>query len=191
MIIVAFGHRSRVGKDTSAKLLETALRLRGVKTKKVSFAGKLKQAAHVVFGWAGLQDANYYETEEGAAARQVKLPIIDKTPVEIWVEFGNKIREIFPDTWVNSVLLTEYPKVDVLIVTDLRFPNEGDKINDLDGITVWVRRPDVPLLDTVSDKALVGWDGWKVELDNDGTLRDLNGKILDLANLVHGRMSDG
>ena len=191
MIIVAFGHRSRVGKDTSAKLLETALRLKGVRTKKVSFAAKLKQAAHITFGWAGLRDAAFYETEEGAKARLVKLPYLDKTPVEVWVEFGNKVREIYQDNWLNATLLGEYKDVDVLIITDLRFPNEGDKVNDLGGWPVWVRRADVPLLDTVSDNALEGWPGWKDIIDNGGSLKDLSERVSKLAEYIAGRVKNG
>lgn len=180
MIIVAFGHKSRVGKDTSAKLLETALRLAGRRTKKVSFAAKLKQAAHLMFAWAGLREAAYYETEEGAKARAIKLPSVNMTPVEIWVEVGNKIREIYPDTWLNATLLEDANGIDVLIITDLRFPNEGNKVNELGGIPVWIQRPDAIELNTVSDKALDGWTGWKKIILNNGTLKDLNFAILEL-----------
>lgn len=191
MIIVAFGHRSRVGKDTCGKFLDSALRTAGIRAKRVSFAAKLKEVSYIAYSWAGLRQGAYYETEEGAKARQVKLPALGLTPVEVWVEVGNKFREIFMDTWLNATLLADYPNIDVIIITDLRFPNEGDKIVDLGGWPNKVTNSRAPVLDTVSDKALEGWTGWWGTLNNEGTLQDLNALTDDLAAKVIERVRNG
>jgi hypothetical protein len=181
MIIVSLSHKSRVGKDTFAGFLQTALRVKGVRTQKASFAAKLKQVCFIMYGWAGLREAAYYETDEGAAARQVKLPLLDMTPVDIWGQVGNKIREVFPNTWLNSTLMTEYPNVQVLIVTDARFPNEGDKVVELGGIPIRITNSRAPVLGTVADVAMDGWDKWVRHVENEEGLRELNAEAEKLA----------
>ena len=178
MIIVVLGHKSRVGKDTFANFLLTSLRMHGIKTQKASFAAKLKQVCFIMYGWAGLREAAYYETEEGAAARKVKLPALDMTPVEIWGAIGNKVREVFPDTWLCCTLMADYPGVQVLIITDCRFPNEGDKVLDLRGLPVKITNSRAPDLGTVADKALDDWAKWFQHIENEGDLRELNARHL-------------
>lgn len=174
MIIVALGHKSRVGKDTFAGLLQTALRMKGIRTQKASFAAKLKQVCYIMYSWDGMREAAYYETDEGAKARYVKLPTVGKTPMEIWIEVGNKIREVFMDTWLMATLASDYPNTQVLIVTDCRFPNEGNKVIELGGIPCLIIRSDAPVFDSPSDKALDDWGQWVKRFINDGTIRDLN-----------------
>ena len=177
MIIVAFGHESRVGKDTAAKLLDSALRVMNIKTKKVSFAAKLKQVSYDVYGWTGLKPGLFYESDEGAKLRSVKLPVINKTPVEIWIDVGNHFREIYENTWRDYVLNVDHGNTEVLIITDLRFPNEGNGVHEKDGICVHVIAERVPKMDSVSDRALDGWPNWDRKLFNEGDIKELSDKV--------------
>lgn len=181
MIIVALSHKSRVGKDTYAGFLQTALRVKGIRTQKASFAAKLKQVCYTAYSWAGLREAAYYETEEGAKARFVKLKYIDLTPVEIWVKVGQAFREIYSDTWLCAALMADYANVQVLIITDARFPNEGDKVLELGGLPVLITNSRAPVLDTAADLAMDGWNKWQRHVVNEGTLKDLNADAEQLA----------
>lgn len=176
MQIIAFGHKSRVGKDTSAKFLETELRLQGIRTKKLSFAAKLKEVCHTLFAWDGLREAAFYEQDENAKLRYVKLPTTDLTPVEIWQGVGNKLREVYSDIWIDNALRT--PQIaDLLIITDLRFPNEGIKIHSLGGKCVKVVNDNAPIIDGETDKKLDGWPDWDDVINNSFDLGMLQSNI--------------
>jgi hypothetical protein len=176
--IIGFGHRSRVGKDTCSKFLNTELRMAGIKTAHVSFAWKLKEVCHDLYGWAGMKPPIHYENFP--ADRQIKLPAIGKTPVEIWVEVGNKLREVYPLTWIQ-VALRGQKNVDVVIVSDVRYQNEVDAIREIGGVVYKVVKPDAPVLDTVADNALEGYTGWDGVIENIGTLNDLYPKVKAIA----------
>lgn len=181
--IIGFGHRKRVGKDQSAKFLDTHLRCNAIKSSKLSFASKLKDVCYTLYGWAGLQPGIFYEDEANAHLREVILPDIGMTPREIWIKVGNKLREVYADTWIDAALRTKI-SADILIVTDVRFPNEVAKIQSLGGHVFKIKRPGVPVSDDASDSALDDFTGWNGIIDNDGDLKVLHGKIKDLGDKV-------
>lgn len=185
LFVVAFGHESRVGKDTAGKFLDSALRLAGIHSKKISFAAKLKDISHQLYSWAGLKPGIFYESEEGAKLRNVKLPDLGLTPVEIWVQVGNKMREIYEHTWVMQALRTVPPNVDCLIITDLRFPNEVTKVREMNGRCFKVFNPNVEKrMDNPADRALDGYTGWDDILMNDSDLGMFNSTIDLLAERI-------
>lgn len=185
MRVIGFGHRSRMGKDSAAKFLQTILAHKGLRTKRISFASKLKQVCHELYGWAGVKDAQWYEDHE--ADRSVVLPALGMTVVDLWIKFGTTCcRElIHQDTWVNCCLM-EDKNVDVLIITDVRFPNEARIIHNSGGKLVKVVRPSVPLRDSPADVALDDYEGWDYELVAEN-LKDLNTAVEIMAKeFYHG-----
>ena len=181
--IVAFAHRKRVGKDSAAKYLDTHLRCHGIKSVKLSFAAKLKAVCHDMFGWAGLQPGIFYEDEKNAHLREVVLPEIGKTPRQIWIEVGNKMREVYADVWIDNALRGT-PSAQVLIITDLRFTNEADKVHALGGKIYKIVRPGVPVSDDASDCALDNYTGWDGILQNDSNLAAFHNVIKTLGEKV-------
>jgi hypothetical protein len=188
MRIIGLGHYSRVGKDTLADQIvaECKKRRPDVVTVKVAFAHKLKVLCHSMFAWAGLREPEYYDTIEGAADRDVVLNSIGMTPVQLWVKFGNLMRDEFhADVWVNSLFDDLEGRADVAIVTDVRFLNECDAIREFPGHRlVKVVKPGVKPRDTPSDKALIDYDGWDETVDNCGTVQDLSAHARRLAGQV-------
>ena len=176
--IIAFGYQKRVGKDTCAKFLDSYLRVArpGLKVKKVSFASKLKDVSWQLYGWAGLQPGVYYETEAGAKVKEVVLPKIGKSPRQIWIEVGNKLREVWPGTWLDYVLLGGVTG-DVVIITDLRFPNEGDAVIAVGGLCYMVDRPGMEKGNDAAETALDNWPKWHGVVANHGTLADLHDTV--------------
>jgi len=171
--IVAFGHRKRVGKNTAAEMLSELLLDRGIQI--VSFASQLKAVCAQLYGWDGLQSEAYYETHPDM--RDLPLHTVCKSPRTIWIEVGNKLREVHPGTWVD--LLFESTGDADLIITDLRYPNEAQAVHDRGGICVKISRPDLPNTDDVADCALEyfgQWDGW---LQNKGTFLEFRQAIAD------------
>lgn len=173
-LVIGFGHKSRVGKDTCTKFLVTLLRMGKVNVQHISFAKKLKEVCHDLYGWAGLKDATHYENYPEDRYRI--LPAIGKSPLTIWVEVGNAIRGVYSETWVKAALLSA--TADVVVVSDVRFPNEVDVILEQPGGRVYkVVNDKAPMLDTESDKALDSFEGWTGVFENNGTMNDLYNKI--------------
>jgi len=177
MILVGFGHAKRVGKDTIAEMLKTHLRKYRPDwdMRTVGFADKLKEIAHDLYGWAGLKDKDFYNTPEGAALREVVLPAIGKSPRKVWIDLGTPaIREqVYDGTWVDYAL-RPVVEPDVLIIPDVRFPNEATRIADLGGLSILVERPGFYPGNDVADQALAKYLGWDARVLNDGTLEELD-----------------
>lgn len=179
--IIGFGHRSRVGKDTASKFLNTELRIAGIKTVHVGFADKLKEVTFDLYSWAGMRRKQHYE--EHPADRQKIIPELGKTPVELWVAIGNKLREVYDQTWIKVALLGQQ-NTQVIIVSDVRYPNEVATIHGLGGLVFRIKNSRAPILDTVADNALEGSNVFDGTIENDGTLADLHNLMVTLAEQV-------
>jgi hypothetical protein len=177
MKIIGLGHYSRTGKDTFANAfvgyMETYAPL--VAVTKQSLAWKLKKITHELYAWAGLRDPEYYETKEGASARLVVLPTLGMSPVEVWVSFGTKaVRDnVYDRTWLDYLLKSDLG-VDILVIPDVRFPNEAEAIKEAGGTLIKIVRPGYGPLNTVADRALVGYGGWDYVIGADGKIETLN-----------------
>ena len=173
---VGIGHYSRVGKDTLANAIVYSLQevFPFVTVAKKSFAAKLKALAYQLYGWAGLQPQAFYEVQENEHLRQVKLPVVNLTPVEIWCKLGtDAIREkVYDMTWVDALLRSEH-KERVVVIPDVRFPNEANAIKAAGGLLVKVVRPGYGPLNTTADRALIGYDGWDLIVGGSGEMSEL------------------
>jgi hypothetical protein len=183
MRIIGLGHYSRTGKDTLANMILEIANEKGLESEKTPFAWKLKEIALDLYAWAGMREANFYDTPEGAPYRDIILPEIGKTPVQIWIEVGNKMRDVYPTTWVKYVL-NPVRKVDLLIIPDVRFHNEIEAIKAKDGYTVKVIKPGVKPRPSPSDTELVNYDGWDIVVNNAGSFDDLRRKAQTIFNTV-------
>jgi hypothetical protein len=163
--IIAFGHQSRVGKNLAAEGLRAAFGVMGIRVKVRSFAALLKAQAH-------------YENPANAHLRDVALPSIGKTPVEIWIEYGMAVRGIYGATWSEAALAERAPGV-VLIITDLRFDNEGDRIHDLGGYCIKITRGGQVVRG--SDQSIRGDFPWNAHVANEGTPAALIAKAIATA----------
>lgn len=172
---LAFGHEKDVGKDESAKFAIQHARFsnRFKAVAKGAFADKLKQVSYDLFKWAGLQPGYYYD--ENRKAREIILPLVGMTPREIWIEVGNRMREVYPNIWIDNLLVND--KVDFLVISDLRFPNEAEEIKRRGGKVIKIERPSIPRTSDEADDALLGYTGWSDTIVNDGTLAALNIKV--------------
>ena len=178
--ILAFGHKSRTGKDTATKLLIDYLNKEYPKVKVVrrAFADAVKNVSYLLYKCHGLQPRQYYD--EHPEARAEKLPLLDMDAVEVWVAVGNKIRDIYAETWVDIALLD--CDADIVIVSDLRYLNEAKRLHQLGGVCIKLERDDAAIRDTVADNALNGYDGWDKVMQNNSTPEVLNEKLISLIN---------
>lgn len=180
MKIVAIGHQKGVGKDTAAGFLNTILRIAAphLIVKHISFAAKLKDIAFQLYSWAGLKRGIYYETHY--LEKEVPLPQLNGlTPRDIWIAVGNKMREIYPSTWIDYAL--NGVKADIIIISDLRFKNEAIAVKKVDGTLFKVARDNVPKGNDPAEIDLLGWTDWDKIIVNNGTLDELNTIVETLA----------
>lgn len=179
--IIAFGYKKGSGKDTCGKFLNTFLKLEApdLKIKQISFASKLKDISYQLYGWGGLKRGIYYETHRNM--KEIMLPQLKLSPRDIWIQLGNKMREIYENSWIDYALHSI--KADILIVSDLRFPNEGEAILENDGIVVKINRPNIPQGTDPAEIMLDSWADhqWNHIIENNGTLQDLNNEIEKIA----------
>jgi len=158
-MIIALGHKKRVGKDTVGKMIEKYTKL-----STHSFASKLKSVANQLYGWGGLKTEQWYDKH--GEDREIILPDIGLSPRTIWIQVGSAMRMIHPDTWIKSMPTD-------CIVTDLRYPNEFEWAN----IRIRVDNPRIPDTPDIADDALNSETNWDYILVNDGTLEELEVKV--------------
>lgn len=190
MKVIALGHYSRTGKDSLANLAIKAIKEYNPKLRvgKIPFAWKLKQICFELYSWDGMREPEFYETEEGAPYRDIVLPTIGKTPVQIWVDMGTPaVRDnVFEKTWIDYVFKTDH-NLDVLFVPDTRFHNEIDAAEEFgdDALVAKVVRPGFGPRKTVADRALVSCDRWHYVFGG-GTVADLRPVASQIARWVSG-----
>lgn len=175
-LFIGLGHYKRTGKDTFADYLiqELANRRAGVSVTKLSLAWKLKQICHELYAWAGHRTPEYYESKEGAEFREVKLPAVGKSPRELWIDFGTKaVRDhVYARTWLDFVVKSDHVH-NVVIVPDVRFPNEFDEFHKAGAILIKVIRPGFSPGPNRPDRALLGESRWSNVIGHSGEMVEL------------------
>lgn len=175
-MIIALGHKQNVGKDEVAKILSDYGFTR------VGFADRLYKVAKDLYGWDGFQDREYYLTNRDA--KELPLTTVGKSPRQILIELGNKVRDIWEDTWVASCVQ------DNTVISDMRYPNEAKILRERGAFLIRVDR-DVPQTTDVADTALDGFTDWDCVIKNDGSLEDLRHKVRAALNkVIHRRLLD-
>lgn len=180
MLIIGLGHKREVGKDLVATLLHKELSVNRpeLTVMKIGFATPIYEIAHKLYGWAGMRDKIFYDENKDIKEEEALFKI-DKSPRQILIEIGMMFREIYPETWLDFALNRE---ADILIITDLRFPNEMKKIKKVGGLCVNVVR-DIPQVDDPSDPDnQLNNAEWDIIISNLGTKKDLNKTVLAFAN---------
>lgn len=168
MKLIAFGHQKRVGKDQFILFLIDILRPQMARTRIVrrGFADKLYDTCHSLYSWAGFRDRMYYV--KNPDEKDKILVRLGKTPRDILIGLSNKMREYDPDIWLNSTVRGD--DADVLLISDLRYPNEFAAVKEAGGLCVKITRPGLPEPTDEADTALNGQHGWDLTINNTGDL---------------------
>lgn len=187
-MIVALGHYSRTGKDTFVRECMAEIKRidSTIPCHQFSFAAKLKDISHQLFGGFGLEDEEFYNTPEGEKYRDIPLPVIEMTPVEIWIGVGNKLREVYPEVWRDYVLFNRQPGV--TFIADARFPNEFEAIREdsPENLLIKMIRPGVGPRQSKSDRALLGVGRLEWDFVMGGTLGNVIQDARDIAAYIAG-----
>lgn len=171
--IIGLNGVARAGKDTVAQILHD---LYGYN--RVAFADRLRAVVHdsnarvdlagesVDIG-AFVDDVGWEQAKEHMDVRALLQGV------------GVAAREhLYTDVWVDAAFATA--PAGPIVISDMRFPNEYEKIRSLGGVTWQIERPNTqPALNHISDTALRGFD-FDAVIQNDGSIRDLADKVIAL-----------
>lgn len=173
MKIFALGHRRYVGKDTAARFMISQIRVDyRLEVKKVAFAKYLKYVAYSLFKHYGLHNPDYYE--KNPIFKETLIPELGLSARDLWIRFGNDMRTYHKDIWVDSAIGTV--EADVIIITDLRYPNEADALLKRGAVLIKIDREAIPKCCDVADCALEDFTGWHYVIEND-TIDNLHKRV--------------
>lgn len=183
MKIIAFGHRRRTGKNLAADFLFSCIKARDPKIKifKGGFADAVKDHAHHMFAWAGLHPGYYYDNN--SEEKEKPLFALGKSPRDIWIHVGEKMREICPKLWVHLFFEKVPADIDIVIIYDLRKIPESEEVLARGGQCFRMIRNVEEFSDPV-DSELRDWDKWSGTINNTGTKRDLMAKMSHFAEMI-------
>jgi len=170
--LIAFVGWQKSGKTTAAKILQN--RHGWIRTR---FAGPLRNMLRAI----GL---NEYWLDGDGKNKPCPL-LLGKTPVQAMQTLGTEWGRdcIHPDLWAG---LWEHQALDVLehegkcVVDDLRFPNEAEKVLDLDGTIIRIIRPGIDQGSTHESESFTAGLVAHHEVLNDGTEQQLEARLLEI-----------
>lgn len=167
-LIIGFGHRSGVGKSFACNALkqQIAVLCEDVSVGIYDMASPMKEAARLLWGRLGVQNAAYYETH-----REERSKIIEGlgcNVVELWCRIVEPLDEIEPGFPVKAMLHTA-GFCDILLIPNIRRRAEADAIKERGGMLFKVDADVVQFSGAKFDDALADYDGWDETLFNDKT----------------------
>ncbi len=195
-LIIGLGHKKRVGKNAFAGFLAKELEALGYEVLEVAFSHDMKDMAETAFGLYGLRGGCHYESKP--EEREQPLGRINKTPRQLWIEFGNAMRGIYPEMWVDRLhdFMKEYREYTTryhgnlplaFIITDVRFPNEAAAVKRWGGTLIKIFRDSAPLGLDPAEVALDRFDAWDYAVNNNSDLDNLASWAVSAAYFLHNK----
>lgn len=171
MVILGMGCKAQVGKDTAADYLMD----KDSSFAKVAFADKLKQVCMLLFG---LTHEQCYGPKE---VKETVDPRYGMSPREIMQKVGDGMRKIYPSIWIDTVFYSTIPELEKegysnFVISDVRYPNEGDRLKEIEG--AFVVRVDRDAggteigADHPSETSMDNYHDWDFIIKNNGTLEE-------------------
>lgn len=172
-MIIGLVGLSRAGKDTAA----TYFTEKGFK--RYAFADPLKSVCKELFGFNN--DQLYGDGREIVDPRYNVTPrcLLQWLGETMRTDLGKAINQDTSNFWINKMKDVEGD----IIVTDVRYPNEGKAIQDRGGYLIYIKR-DVPRMDHPSEQ-YVGMFPTDFTIDNNGTLDDLFKEVKRIYNKIN------
>lgn len=164
--IVGFGHLARAGKDTAAGILVAEFGYQHL-----AFADNVRAVVYEIDPDVArlVDDLGWESAKESCPVVRVALQRV-----------GVGLRTVLGDNiWVDAAMNAIIPGRPV-VISDVRFPNEAERIISAGGVVFRIDRPGVvPANNHITETALSEWTGWTAIISNDGSLDDLKDRVLD------------
>lgn len=175
MTIIGISGKATAGKDTVAYYYSKYCKDRCTI---LHFADSLKDCCQGLLIPFGTYDMSLQET------KKLIIPWMGKdyTVRNLLQDIGNAFRDgITPDFWVNIMIgkiaaINKNGSIDTILIPDVRYPNEFRMIKDLGGEVWRVERPNIEVMNHISETALDDYTFDKV-IENNGTITDLQNTI--------------
>lgn len=167
MIVGLYSPAPQSGKSTVAKILRDT---HGFHI--VSFASPMKSMLALLLDTYGIREErlHYYAT----VAKEEPIPEIGKSYRDLLRTLGTEWgrEQVDPDLWVRAAL-RRAEDTDLLVIDDVRMPNEYEAIMAVGGQVWRITRPGAVTVNPhSSDGALEGF-AFDEEIDNAGSIEDL------------------
>lgn len=155
-MFISISGEAGAGKDTLAAILEEYYAAKGLSVAPFSFAGPLKDACVLWFGWDRQRLDHDFDYKEGGLGNKDPNDIdpycvsFGMTRRQFMQKFGTEgMRDaVHKNFWI--VMMTEWIRsgriqtTDVSLIRDARFLNELQFVKDMGGLNFRVRRIEVP-----------------------------------------------
>jgi len=174
-VIVGFGHRARVGKDTAGDCLVAQ------GWERLAFADLVRQVLYVLDPVVDPVSTNYYFCLKNMVDTMGWEMTKENTEVRgLLQKLGHGLREILdPGVWCRPVVdkaeLLDEDGVNV-VITDVRYINEIEAIWQAGGRVYRIDRA-VPHLSHPGEEQLDEFQGWDGIIDNNGSIEDLDSQV--------------
>lgn len=198
MRVIGLHGRKGAGKDQSFEYIRQACAAEGSHARRVALADPLKISAAAALGVPADRALDFCNTikQDGF---EIKLSDPNGDVIG-WVSgrgylqmYGTEAhREVFSDTfWIDATLPlcgsldepaakleAQHPGVDVLVVTDVRFENEAQRVWNLGGEVWFIDRPSAEVGDAHASERPLEWE-FDVTIVNDAGLDVLANRIIE------------
>lgn len=189
-MIIGIGSTAQVGKDTSAQAL-----CRDLGFRRIGFADSLKEVAMIADPLITGNSTTNVSIGSGHLARMVKSVGGWDAAKSMFPEvrgflqrLGEAGRAVFgEDFWLDQVMSGIKPNEKV-VISDVRYGNEFDKIRAAGGYLIRIERPGSPQYGHGSESGLAGLD-WDAVVPNTGSVLDLEQRVVELVRQVLRRQS--
>lgn len=168
-LLVGFGSKAQIGKDFACAGLKQFYDV-----ERVAFADALKTDIATLFMMNNL-----------SLDMLLNVPDLKRMVRPLLCEYGACMRQFNPDVWVDRALTGREFNHDITIITDVRHPNEVDRIKSLGGVYVEIDADVPPANETEAHyhPILKGMADYTVRNNFDGHFMDdmvvLVGRLLD------------
>lgn len=176
--LIGLSGYARSGKDTIADILQGEYGF-----EKTAFAMPLKRIAYHLMspGWPEFfEEVDDDDIRAWDALQKQNNPVYWRHLLQrLGTDVGRDI--LGHDIWLRATLPDGDYSKRRLVVTDVRFPNEADRIKELSGQIWRIHRPGVmPAHAHVSDTSLDDYDKFDAHIDNNSSIEDLTRIVRNL-----------
>jgi len=189
-MLIGISGKMKSGKNTVATMIN---KITGNMFVEYAFGDKLKQVSSIITG----DDISAYMTQE---SKSVFLPTWNMTRREILQKVGTECmrNNLDKNVWIKSMFANINIQDDILI-SDVRLLNEAQAVKERGGILIRVNRPTAisnnnkgfnkmlnffKKKEHISETGLDNYDGFDYIIDNNGSLDELQTKIVSILTTI-------
>lgn len=178
-MIVGFGHRAQVGKDTAGDwLIDNGW-------ERLAFADLVRRVLYAIDPVVDPVSTEYYFCLQNMVdAMGWDLTKSNTEVRNLLQKLGHGLRDILdPGVWLRPVM-KEADRLEEqghnVVITDVRYLNEVEAIKGLGGLVVRIDRGLAHRMEHPGEDQLEDYDEWDAVIDNNGSIQELKDQVTAL-----------